>query len=116
MALSTVSDVEKVLGVDLSSNDESNVTSVFIKAADAAIENYVGYGLDYQASITEKFDGNDDDSIYLKHIPVVSVTSIVEDGVTLTEGNDEDYVVYTKQGLVKELDYNIGQLKGYKIL
>ena len=101
MALSTVSDVEKVLGVDLSSNDESNVTSVFIKAADAAIENYVGYGLDYQASITEKFDGNDDDSIYLKHIPVVSVASIVEDGVTLTEGNDEDYVVYTKQGLVK---------------
>ena len=101
MALSAVSDVEKVLGVDLSTNDETNVTNVFIPAADAAIENYVGYELDYQSSIEEKFDGNDDDSIYLKHIPIISVSSIVEDGVTLTEGNSEDYVVYKKQGLIK---------------
>lgn len=101
MALSTVSDVEKVLGVDLSSNDESNVTDIFIPAADAAIENYVGYSLSYEASITETIDGNDDDSIYLKRVPVISVASIVEDGVTLTEGNDEDFVVYKQLGLVK---------------
>ena len=101
MALSAVSDVEKVLGVDLSSSDETNVTNVFIPAADAAIENYVGYSLNYEASIAEEIDGNADDSIYLKRIPIVSVTSIVEDGVTLTEGNDEDYVVYKQLGLVK---------------
>jgi hypothetical protein len=101
MALSAVSDVEKVLGVDLSSSDETNVTNVFIPAADAAIENYVGYSLNYEASIAETIDGNADDSIYLKRIPIVSVTSIVEDGVTLTEGNDEDYVVYKQLGLVK---------------
>ena len=101
MALSTVSDVEKVLGVDLSSNDETNVTSIFIPAADAAIENYVGYSLNYEASISETIDGNADDSIYLKRVPVVSVGSIVEDGVTLTEGNDEDFVVYKQLGLIK---------------
>jgi hypothetical protein len=101
VALSTVSDVEKVLGVDLSSNDETNVTNVFITAADAAIENYVGYSLNYEASIVETFDGTDDDSLYLKRVPVVSVASITEDGFTLTEGNDEDFVVYKKLGLIK---------------
>ena len=101
MALSTVSDVEKVLGVDLSSSDETNVTNVFIPAADAAIENFVGYSLNYEASLSETIDGNADDSIYLKRVPIVSITSIVEDGVTLTEGNDEDYVVYKQLGLVK---------------
>lgn len=101
MALSTVSDVEKVLGVDLSSNDEANVTNIFITAADAAIENYVGYSLNYEASIVETFDGNDDDSIYLKRVPVISVASITEDGYTLTEGNDEDFVVYKALGLIK---------------
>ena len=46
MALSTVSDVKSVIGVDMSSTDETAVTNIFIKAADAAIKNYVGYELE----------------------------------------------------------------------
>ena len=34
MALSSVSDVEKVLGVDLNTTDESTVTNLFIPTAE----------------------------------------------------------------------------------
>ena len=101
MALSTVSDVEKVLGVDLSSADETNVTDVFIPTADAAIENYVGYSLQYETSISETFDGDDSEDLYLKRLPIISVASVVEDDVTLTAGNENDYVVYNSLGLIR---------------
>jgi len=101
MALSTVSDVEKVLGVDLSTADETNVTNVFITTADAAIENYVGYALGYEASISETFDGDDSEDLFLKRLPIVSVASVVEDGVTLTAGNNNDYVIYNELGLIR---------------
>ena len=40
MALCTVSDVEKVLGVDLGSTDESTVTNLLIPTVEASITNY----------------------------------------------------------------------------
>lgn len=101
MALSTVSDVEKVLGVDLSANDETTVTNLLIPAADSAIENYVGYSLLYQADIVETFDGDDSENLFVKRAPIISVASIVEDDVTLIAGNTNDYVVYKGLGLIK---------------
>ena len=102
MALSTVSDVKSVIGVDMSSTDETAVTNIFIKAADAAIKNYVGYELNYATGIVETFDGNNQEEIYTNVAPIVSVTSVVEDAVTLTEGNQEHYVVYKQLGKIKK--------------
>ena len=101
MALSTVSDVKSVIGVDMSSTDETAVTNIFIKAADAAIKNYVGYELEYSASIVDTFDGNNKEELFTKVAPVISVTSIVEDSVSLTEGNQEHFVVYKDLGRIK---------------
>ena len=105
MALSTVSDVKSVIGVDMSSTDETAVTNIFIKAADAAIKNYVGYELNYATGIVETFDGNNQEEIYTNVAPIVSVTSVVEDAVTLTEGNQEHYVVYKQLGKIKKTGY-----------
>ena len=60
MALSTVSDVKSVIGVDMSSADETAITNIFIPAVDAAIKNYLGYELEYSSSITETLDGNNE--------------------------------------------------------
>tara|TARA_B100001559_G_scaffold320741_1_gene333983 strand:+ start:1495 stop:2181 length:687 start_codon:yes stop_codon:yes gene_type:complete len=102
MALSSVSDVKSVIGVDMSSTDETAVTNIFIPAADAAIKNYVGYELEYNASIVDTFDGNSQEELYTSVAPIVSVTSVVEDAVTLTEGNQEHYVVYKSQGKIRK--------------
>ena len=102
MALSTVSDVKGVIGVDMSSADETTVTNIFIKAADAAIKNYLGYELEYATGIIDTFDGNNQEEIFTKVAPIISITSVVEDAVTLTEGNQEHYVVYKELGRIKK--------------
>ena len=102
MALSTVSDVKSVIGVDMSSTDETAVTNIFIQAADAAIKNYVGYELEYATGIVDTFDGNNQEELFTSVAPIISVTSVVEDAVTLTEGNQEHFVVYKPLGKIKK--------------
>ncbi len=102
MALSTVSDVKSVIGVDMSSTDETAITNIFIPAADAAIKNYVGYELEYNASVVDTLDGNNQEEIYTSVAPIISVSSLVEDSVTLTEGNQEHFVVYKSLGKIKK--------------
>jgi hypothetical protein len=94
MALCSVSDVEQFLQVDLNSTVEASVTNTFIPYVDAAIKRYVGYDIE-QATYTEVFDGAEQQDIFLRHIPIASITSVTEDGSTLTEGNESDYVYYT---------------------
>jgi len=103
MALCTVSDVEKVLGVDLGSTDESTVTNLLIPTVEASITNYLGYDPNYSSSITETFDGDRTEDLFLSRSPVVSVTSVTEDGSTLTQGNDQDYVLYSKLGRLRKI-------------
>ena len=101
MALCTVSDVEKVLGVDLGTTDETTVTNLLIPTVEAAISNFLGYDPNYSSSITEKFDGDRTEDLFLSRSPVVSVTSVTEDGSVLTEGNDQDYVLYANLGRLR---------------
>ena len=105
MALCTVSDVEKVLGVDLGSTDESTFTNLLIPTVEASITNYLGYDPNYSASITEKFDGDRTEDLFLSRSPVVSVTSVTEDGTALTEGNDQDYVLYSNHCHIISISY-----------
>lgn len=103
MALCTVSDVEQVLGVDLSTTDEATVTNLLIPTVEAAIANFLGYDPKYSASITEKFDGDRTEDLFLSRSPVVSVTSVTEDGTALTEGNGDDYVLYANLGRLRKV-------------
>lgn len=100
MALCSVSDVESVNQIDYDSALESDITNVFIPYVDSAIKRFLGYDPEYDASITEKFDGKEKTHLFLKVVPVVSITSVTEDGFSLTEGNDKDYVAYLEEGFL----------------
>tara|TARA_Y100000004_G_scaffold63824_1_gene71639 strand:- start:864 stop:1508 length:645 start_codon:yes stop_codon:yes gene_type:complete len=93
MALCSVSDVEQFLQIDLNTTVEASVTNTFIPYVDAAIKRYLGHDVE-QATYTETFDGNEQQDLFLRHIPIASITSVTEDGNTLTEGNEKDYVYY----------------------
>tara|TARA_A100001011_G_scaffold88000_1_gene92420 strand:- start:8084 stop:8734 length:651 start_codon:yes stop_codon:yes gene_type:complete len=102
MALCTVSDVEAIGQLDYESGLETDITNVFIPYVDSAVKRFLGYDIEYNASITEKFDGRERTHLFLKVVPVVSITSVTEDGFTLTSGNDKDYVAFLEEGyLVK---------------
>tara|TARA_B100000287_G_scaffold357604_1_gene348954 strand:- start:361 stop:1017 length:657 start_codon:yes stop_codon:yes gene_type:complete len=93
MAFCTASDVENYVQFPLSSDLETHLTNNIIPLVEAAIKEYVGYDVE-QATQTETFTGDQTNDIFLSHLPVNSITSIVEDGTTLTEGNEEDFVKY----------------------
>lgn len=94
MALCTVGDVETILGIDLSSTLESTVTNSLIPFADQIIKTYLGYDIEVGDQSETTFGGNNRE-IILKHIPVNSITSITEDGNSLTEGNENDFVFHS---------------------
>lgn len=100
MALCSVSDVEAMIQIDYSSALETDITNVFIPYVDSAIKRFLGYDPEYNSSIVEKFDGREKTHLFLKVVPVVSMTSVVEDGFTLEEGNDKDYVAYLEEGFL----------------
>jgi hypothetical protein len=100
MALCSVSDVESMVQIDYSSALETDITNVFIPYVDSAIKRFLGYDPEYNSSIVEKFDGREKTHLFLKVVPVVSMTSVVEDGFTLEEGNDKDYVAYLEEGFL----------------
>ena len=104
MALSSVSDVQSAIGIDVSTSDETSITNIFIPAADAAIKNYVGYELEYSASITDTFDGNNEEELYTSVAPIVAISSLTEDAVAMTEGNQEHYVAYKKLGRLRKVN------------
>jgi len=100
MALCTVSDVESIGQIDYHTDLESEITNVFIPFVDSAIKRFIGYNVEYDSSITEKFDGKERTHLFLKVVPIVTIASVTEDGVSLTEGNDKDYVAYLDEGFL----------------
>jgi len=94
MALCSVSDVSTFLQLDLNSTLEGHITNTYIPYVDAAIKRFLGYDVE-EATHTETFDGNEQNDIFLRHVPISSISSITEDGSTLTEGNERDFVSYS---------------------
>lgn len=93
MALSSVTGVERFLQIDVDSTLQNHIEFTFIPYVDAAIKRFLGYDVE-QATYTEVFDGNEQQDLFLRHIPIASITSVVEDGNTLVSGNEKDYVHY----------------------
>ena len=93
MAFSTAADVEQFALIDFHSDLETHLTNNIIPLIDDAIREYVGYDVDY-ATHTESFSGNQTKELFLEQRPVLSVTSVVEDGTTLTYGNQKDFLWY----------------------
>ena len=94
MAFCTASDVENYVQFALSSSLETHLTNNIIPLVEAAIKEYVGYDVE-QATQTETFTGDQTNDLFLTHLPVNSITSIVEDGTTLTEGNESHFIKYS---------------------
>ena len=94
MALCSYSDVETFLQLDVDTALQTNLTNSFIPYVDSAIKRFLGYDVE-QATYTETFDGEEKKDIFLRHIPIQSITTVTEDASTLTEGNENDFVSYS---------------------
>lgn len=59
-----------------------------------------------QTYTLQLYDGNNKRRLYLKHYPINLVSAITEDDVALTEGVDEDFVIYQNEGYLLRQDGN----------
>lgn len=94
MALCSYSDVEAIVQIDFSSTLQTSITNNIIPFADQIIKTYLGYDIEL-GDKTEILFGDNLRELALKHIPVNSITSITEDGNSLTQGNESDYVFHS---------------------
>ena len=114
MAFCTAADVRQYVQFSLDSSLTTHLTDNIIPLVEAAIIEYVGYDVE-QTTQTETFTGDQTKDIFLTHLPVNSITSIVEDGITLTQGNENDYVSY-KNGRVTRIGKRWSYLKPLNIV
>tara|TARA_B100000029_G_scaffold382762_1_gene378082 strand:- start:7297 stop:7950 length:654 start_codon:yes stop_codon:yes gene_type:complete len=93
MAFCTAADVETFAQIDFNSALETVLTNEIIPIVEDVINDYLGYTADY-GTHTEYMDGNQTRELFLENMPILAVTSVKEDGTTLTHGNQEDYLWY----------------------
>lgn len=101
MTLATQADVEKLLQVDFGADPDDSVAQ-YLAQADAAIANYCGQKLAWEAGLVEAFDGPDNTNWYvLPRFPVTGITSVVEDDDTLTV---TDEYLWEEDGRVRRMN------------
>jgi len=77
-------------------NFESWITNTLIPAAEGYVDAYCGRDFN-QNTVTETYDGNDKNYLFLKHYPVLSVSSVKVSGTAI---NNSDYI-WKSSGLIK---------------
>jgi hypothetical protein len=93
MSLITVDEIEMLLGVTFSAEEES-VIELYINFAVGEIEAWLGRPVSVQ-SFQEDVIADADGRVYLSNTPVVAVTSITVDG----EVKEDDFYLVTPWGL-----------------
>lgn len=74
------------------------VLEILINHISSTFDNIVKFNLAEQTYTSQLYNGNDKARLYLKHIPINSISAITEDDVELTEGDDEDFMIYGDRG------------------
>jgi len=86
--LCTQADVEKLLQIDFG-NDPDDSVAQYIAQATAAIETYCGQRLEADTGLVVTLQAQTASTwMFLPRFPVTDVTSVVEDGVTLTTSDE----------------------------
>ncbi len=81
-------DVEAFLQVSVSSSTGVRAVERALKEATRAIRNYTRQYLELVEDDEITLDSNGGTRLFLPELPVISVSAVVEDGETLTEGTD----------------------------
>lgn len=101
-ALTTLENVKAYLDEDTTAHD-TELTRL-INVATYVIEGYCNRKLAARDYTDEEYDGNGLAEFQLPHYPVNSITSITLDDTALTEGTDQDYVLYSDEGILYKVD------------
>lgn len=103
-ALCEVNDIRDDLKIAATDTSYDEVIRRLINGVSAALEGYCGRVFMARDFTAQKYDGDGTGELLLRHIPVISITSLVVDDVTITS---TQYVVYNDTGKVMFTDGNV---------
>ena len=99
-SLITAAQFKAYLGPDYSGAANDSLFELLIDSVSEMFNCHVGRTLAKTTYADAYLDGNGQESLVLQNFPIISITSIHEDGVLLVEGADGDYVVDYTSGLI----------------
>lgn len=83
--------------------EDDSIIEYLIDGVSAAFNSYVGRQILEKTDTTLYLDGNGRALLQLPRWPVTSITSVTEDDAALTEGDDNDYVLYSDEGILRRI-------------
>lgn len=90
---------------DLGLADEASLASLvkdLIEQASDSVDLYCGRDFAHHVAVEERCDGTGRDRLMLRGRPVISVTSVEVDGVSLVDG--DEYMAHEGQGILERID------------
>jgi hypothetical protein len=106
MTLANTADVEAILQIDIANDVDPKVVAL-LELATAAVEGEVGRPLDATTYTLRPYsvDYPSNGQLLLDHWPLASVTAVLEDGTTLTVG--DDYTVDLDLGILTRVSTGV---------
>jgi hypothetical protein len=111
-SLITLDQLKAYLGPGFEGDQNDGLLELLIDSVTVMFDSHLGRTLAKTTYANLYFDGTGKENLYLPNWPVISITSIYEDDVLLTEGVDSDYVLYADIGILKRVSG--AWLKGLK--
>lgn len=99
-SLITAAQFKLYLGPEYAGATNDSLFELLIDSVSEMFNRHIGGTLAKMTYTDAYFDGNGQESLILSNFPIVSVASIHEDGVLLTEGATADYVVDYAVGMI----------------
>jgi len=103
IALVTLADVRAMVGKETSDTADDPILEMLIDGVSARFNSHVGRRLLELTETTAYLDGNGKQTLRLPRYPNVTIAGLEEGGVPLTEGEDQDYRIYSDSGLLVRL-------------
>ena len=100
-ALITLANLKTYLKIDDTSHDTQ--LEQLINSVSTLMLREIDRDLVYTTYTDEYLDGSGEEELYLPEWPIVEITSITENDISLTEGEEEDYTVYAAQGYLRKV-------------
>lgn len=93
----TLNDMKSFLGIPSTQTGKDTLLENLLDSYNDMIEDYLGVTC-INSSYTEVYDGDGADTLFVKHYPIVSVTSLSIDGDIISSS---DYKIYSKEGYIR---------------
>lgn len=101
-ALITLAQLKTYVDEDGSTFD--TLFEMLINQISTLMQELIDQDLRYATYTDQYFNGTHQQRLYLPHRPIISITSLEEDDVSLTEGEDEDFVLVGDEGYLHKVD------------